>query len=102
LPGGALADMVERRRLMRLCDVGSLLAVTALTVSVLTGQAPLVLVLLVAAAGAVLNSFYGPAALGLLRAVVPEHLLGQASSRMQARSATVRLAGPMVGGALFG
>src|SRR6185503_9211096 len=47
LPGGALADMVERRRLMRLCDVGSLLAVTALTASVLTGQAPLVLVLLV-------------------------------------------------------
>jgi MFS family permease len=102
LPGGALADMVERRRLMRLCDVGSLLAVTALTVSVLTGQAPLVLVLLVAAAGAVLNSFYGPAAFGLLRAVVPEDMLGQASSRMQARSATVRLAGPMVGGALFG
>jgi MFS family permease len=101
LPGGALADIVERRRLMRLCDVGSLLAVAALTVTVLTGHSPLVLVLLVAAAGAVLNSFYGPAALGLLRTIVPEDLLGQASSRLQARSATVRLAGPMVGGALF-
>jgi MFS family permease len=101
LPGGALADIVERRRLMRLCDVGSLLAVTALTISVLAGHAPLALVLLVAAAGAVLTSFYGPASLGLLRAIVPEDRLGQASSRLQARSATVRLAGPMVGGALF-
>ncbi len=34
LPGGVMADRVERRRLMRLCDVGSLAAVTALALSV--------------------------------------------------------------------
>jgi MFS family permease len=102
LPGGVLADTVERRRLMRLCDVGSLLAVAALTVAVLAGRAPLPLVLLVVAAGAVLNSLYLPAAFGLLRAVVPAELVGLASSRMQARGAVARLAGPLVGGLLFG
>src|SRR5689334_7152554 len=41
LPGGALADSMERRRLMRLCDIGSLLAVAALTLAVLHGRAPM-------------------------------------------------------------
>src|SRR5690606_36462083 len=62
LPGGVMADRVERRRLMRLCDVGSLAAVTALTLAVWNGHAPMVLVLLVATSGAVLSSVYGPAA----------------------------------------
>jgi hypothetical protein len=61
----------------------------------------LALVLLVAGAGAVINSCYGPAALGLLRAVVPADQLSAASSRMQARSAAARLVGPVAGGALF-
>jgi MFS family permease len=102
LPGGALADAVERRRLMRVCEIGSLLAVSALTIFVINGRSPLVLVLLVAGVGAVINSFYGPAALGLLRAVVPADLVGVASARMQARAAVSRLVGPLVGGALFG
>ncbi|MGW3151545.1 MFS transporter [Streptomyces sp. NPDC001177] len=101
LPGGALADTVERRRLMRICDVGSALAVVCLAVSVLAGRAPIVLVLLVAVIGAVISSLYGPAALGLLRTVVPRDLLGTASSRMQARGAAARLVGPLAGGALF-
>ncbi|MEV6260368.1 MFS transporter [Streptomyces sp. NPDC051784] len=102
LPGGVMADRVERRRLMRLCDVGSLTAVTALAVAVWFGHAPMVLVLLVAAAGAVLGSVYGPASFGLMRAVVPADQMGTATARLQARSQTVRLVGPLVGGALFG
>ncbi|MGI5413789.1 MFS transporter [Streptomyces chartreusis] len=101
LPGGALADTVERRRLMQLCNLGSMLAVASLTIAVLMGSAPLALVIPVAAAGAVISSFYGPAALGLLRAAVPESLLHTASSRLQARNAAARLVGPMAGGALF-
>lgn len=101
LPGGALADSVERRRLMRVCDLFSTLAVGGLAFSVLLGRPPYVLVLLVATVAAIINSLYGPAALGLLREMVPRELLGTASSRMQARSATARLAGPIVGGALY-
>ncbi|MFD8782712.1 MFS transporter [Kitasatospora sp. NPDC059599] len=102
LPGGVLADRIERRRLMRICDVGSLLAVSALVVAVLRGHTPLALVLLVAAAGALISSVYGPAAGALLRAVVPRDQAREASSRMQARGAAARLAGPIGGGALFG
>ncbi|MFD7595218.1 MFS transporter [Kitasatospora sp. NPDC059812] len=101
LPGGVLADRIERRRLMRVCDVGSLLAVTALVIAVLRGHTPLPLVLLVAAAGALITSAYGPAAGGLLRAVVPREQVRAASSRMQARGAAARLVGPIAGGALF-
>ncbi|MEU2799163.1 MFS transporter [Streptomyces sp. NPDC007027] len=102
LPGGVLADRVERRRLMRLCDAGSLAAVTALAVAVWNGHAPMALVLLVAASGAVLNSVYAPAAFGLMRAVVPPDQMSTATARLQARTATARLVGPLVGGALFG
>lgn len=101
LPGGVVADAVERRRLMQICDIGSLLAVTVLVVTILNGAAPLLLVLLVAGAGAVINCFYLPASMGLLRAVVSPDLLGAAASRMQARSSAARLAGPLIGGALF-
>ncbi|MFJ3595665.1 MFS transporter [Streptomyces sp. NPDC090126] len=102
LPGGAMADRVERRRLMRLCDAGSLAAVTALAVAVWNGHAPMALVLLVATSGAVLNSVYAPAAFGLMRAVVPPDQMSTATARLQARTATARLVGPLVGGALFG
>ncbi|WP_031092157.1 MFS transporter [Streptomyces sp. NRRL S-15] len=102
LPGGVMADRVERRRLMRLCDVGSLTVVTALAAAVWSGHTPMALVLLVAAAGAVLSSVYGPAAFGLMRAVVPAEQMGTATARLQARTHTARLVGPLVGGALFG
>ncbi|MEU8853199.1 MULTISPECIES: MFS transporter [Streptomyces] len=102
LPGGVMADRVERRRLMRVCDVGSLIVVTALTAAVWSGHVPMPLVLLCAAAGAVIGSVYGPAVFGLMRAVVPADQMGTATARLQARTQTARLVGPLVGGALFG
>ncbi|MFE7592309.1 MFS transporter, partial [Kitasatospora sp. NPDC057512] len=84
-----------------ICDVLGLLAVAALVVAVLRGHTPLPLVLLVAAAGALISSVYGPAAGALLRTVVPGEQAREASSRMQARGAAARLIGPLGGGALF-
>ncbi|MGW1082294.1 MFS transporter [Kitasatospora sp. NPDC002522] len=101
LPAGALADAVERRRLMLWCDVGSAAVVGSLAVAVLLGHSPLALVMLVAVANAAISSLVGPAALGLLRAVVPADRLAAASARLQARSSAARLIGPLVGGALF-
>jgi MFS family permease len=101
LPGGALADRFERRRLMQVCDVVTTLLCAALTLCVLTGHTPLVLVLAVVLAGAVLGNLYLPAAPALLRALVPDGQLGRASSRLQARSAAAKLVAPVIGGGLF-
>ena len=102
LPGGAFADSVERRRLMIVCESGSMVASAALSVAVLAGHPALILIMLVTVLGAVLGTIFGPASSALLRAAVPAEHLGTAMSRLQARSATARLAGPLAGGALFG
>ena len=101
LPGGAVVDLVERRRLLLLCSFASMLTPAALALCVFLGAVRLPLVLLVAAFAAVINSVDGPAALGLLRTVIPPELFGAAASRMQARAAAARVIGPLLGGALF-
>ncbi|WP_093837509.1 MFS transporter [Streptomyces aidingensis] len=102
LPAGAVADSAERRRLMMLTQGACAVLAGGLGAAVLLGAAPLVLILLVTAAGAVLTTLCGPAASGMLRAVVPRELLGAAASRFQARAAVARIAGPLLGGVLFG
>lgn len=102
LPGGALADGVERRRLMRWCDVGALVITGCLFVMVANGRLPLPVVLLTAVAAAVLSTVYAPAALGLMRAATPVADLGRVATRLQAGNSAARLAGPLVGGALYG
>jgi hypothetical protein len=47
-------------------------------------------------------AFFGPAAAGALRSVVPAVQLPDAAGVQQARTAAVLIAGPPVGGALFG
>jgi MFS family permease len=102
LPGGAVADATERRRLMLACQLAATALSGLLTVAVLANRPALALILLVTVSGAVLSTFYGPAAAALLRSAVPAEHLGAAISRLQARSAAARLAGPLLGGALFG
>jgi hypothetical protein len=73
-----------------------------LAVSLLAGGAtfwPIVAVALVEGAG---TAFFSPAASGALRSVVPARQLPAAAGAQQARASTVRLAGPPLGGALFG
>jgi MFS family permease len=101
LPGGAMADRADRRRLMLGCDLLSAAVAGALTAAVLAGRLPVLLALAVAAAGALIASVYIPASFGLLRSIATDEQAGQATARLQARSAAARLAGPAAGGALF-
>lgn len=102
LPGGAMADGLERRRLMRLTDLVSLISIGLLALAVLNSHTPYLLILAVAATSALLTSVSSPAAAGLLREVVPNEQYGAAASRLQAGGSAARMAGPLVGGALFG
>ncbi|MBV8064801.1 MAG: MFS transporter [Actinobacteria bacterium] len=102
LPAGLAADRFRRRRIMIAADVVRTAAVTALGVTVLLHHAAfwaIAVVAFVEGAGAAL---FGGAQLGVMRSVVPKPQLPAAMNVLTARIAIVRLAGPPLGGVLFG
>jgi MFS family permease len=101
IPAGAVADAVERRRLMIWCQIAGSVVAAAIAAVVLAGHPALLLILVTTAVVSVLGSLYTPAASALLRAAVPADQLGVAMSRLQARTAALQIAGPLLGGAIF-
>ena len=102
LPSGVLADRIDRRRAMLLCDLVRLAAYLVLAVTVLRGSfnLPLLIAVVVVDAGsAVLFSTSEHAA---LRTIVPQSQLPAAVARNEARAYGTSLAGPSLGGVLFG
>src|SRR5919198_1399809 len=102
LPAGVAADRYGRRGLMIGADAVRAAAVGALAVALLLDRAafwPLPLVAFVEGGG---SAVFAAAQAGALRAVVPVSQLPAAAGAQTGRQAAVRLAGPPVGGALFG
>jgi MFS family permease len=102
LPAGVAADRYDRRRLMIASDAVGAAAVGALALVVALGAASFWAILAAAFADSTAGVVFRTAQHGALRAVVPRSQLAAAASASQARSATVRLAAPPAGGALFG
>ncbi|MHA7985874.1 MFS transporter [Rathayibacter sp. CAU 1779] len=102
LPAGALADRVNRKRLIVIGAVigAALWASLAMTdaAGALTGWQ---LAITLGAASAV-TAFYGPAESASIRYVVPSEQLGSAMAAMQGRSAAASLAAAPLGGLLYG
>jgi Transmembrane secretion effector len=102
LPAGLAADRWSRRRLMIAADGVRVLAIGSLAAAILLDRLTfweVVVVAFVEGSGSAL--FFG-AQPGALRAVVPAHQLPAAAAAETGRQAAVRLAGPPLGGALFG
>jgi MFS family permease len=102
LPAGLAADRFNRKRLMILSDVVRAATVAALGVAILVHHVAfweIPVVALVEGAG---GALFGGAQMGAMRAVVPKPQLPMATSVLTARFAIVRLAGPPLGGVLFG
>jgi hypothetical protein len=102
LPAGMAADRWNRKRLMLAADGVRVVAIGCLAAAILLDQVPfwaIVLAAFVEGSGAVLFSAAYP---GALRAVVPARQLPAAAGAQTGRQAAVRLAGPPLGGALFG
>ena len=102
LLAGVVADRFDRRRVMIAAD--AVRALTVMTLGLLVAldavafwQIPVVA--FVEGAG---TAFFAPAASGALRAVVPAPRLADAANVQEVRHAAVIVAGPPVGGALFG
>ena len=102
LPAGLAADRWSRRRLMIVADGVRVLAIGSLAAAILLDRLifwEIVAVAFVEGSGAAV--FFG-AQPGALRAVVPPRQLPAAAAAETGRQAVVRLAGPPLGGALFG
>ncbi|GAA2561916.1 hypothetical protein GCM10010435_37270 [Winogradskya consettensis] len=102
LPAGVLADRFDRRRIMLVCDAVRLVAYLVLGFAVLHHQASFALVVAVVVVASVGNAFFGTAEHSSLRTIVPSVQLPTAVARNEARAYGTTLAGPPLGGLLFG
>ena len=102
LLAGVAADRWNRKHLMIAADVVRAAAIAALAAAVLSGHASVWTILIVAFVEGTGSTVFSAAQAGALRAVVPASQLADAAGAQEARRATVQLAGPPVGGGLFG
>ncbi|WP_225825824.1 MFS transporter [Streptomyces naphthomycinicus] len=102
LPAGVLADRYDRRRLMITCDVLRLAVYALLGWAVVAGAAGLPVILAAVVAGAAATAVFSTAEHASVRNLVRPAQLTSAVARNEARTYGVSLAGPPLGGLLFG
>jgi MFS family permease len=102
LPGGAISDRLDRRLTMIVCDTGRgvVLALLAALVLLHLVTWPVVLVVAVIDGGA--NVLFNPSANAALPGIVADEQLERAWAATEARTYAASLAGPALGGFLFG
>lgn len=102
VPGGALVDRWDRRRVMIACQCVRAGAFALLGIAIAVEAASMPLILVVALVQSAAGALFGPAHSAALRNIVPAEQLPVAASREQARAYAAELAGPPLGGMLFG
>lgn len=102
LPAGALSDRFDRRLTMIVCDSlrAVVLAVLGILIVLHLASWPVVLVVGLIEGGA--GTIFDPAATAALPGIVPDGQLEQAWAATEARRYSADLAGPALGGVLFG
>ncbi len=102
LPAGAVADRWNRRRVLLTSDLARLVLYAVLGVAILLGMASLWLVVVVVALSAIFDVLFTPAEMAAVARLVPAAQLPDAFARNEARSYGATLAGPPIGGLLYG
>jgi MFS family permease len=102
LPGGVLADRVNRRRALMTCDAIRLLTFAGLAAVVATGHADLLVIVAAAVIDAICGTMFQTTEHAALRSIVDRSRLPDAVARNEARTYGTSLAGPPLGGLLFG
>jgi len=102
LPGGALVDRWNRRRVMLACEIAQVLALTSLVAALLLGVAGVAHMAVVAAVLGGCRALFEPAEDAILAAIVPEAQLATAVATNSVRSSVGQMAGTALGGVLFG
>jgi MFS family permease len=98
---GVVADRMNRKRVMIVCDVVRIAALLSLVVTLATGDASVAQIAIVAFVEGSMYIFFNIAELGALRSVVPARQLPDAAAAEQGRYSVVTLVAPPLGGALF-
>lgn len=102
LPFGVAADRWNRKWLMICADGVRVLAIGALAAAILAGRVAFSAILLAAFVEGAGAALFTAAQAGALRAVVSARQLPAAAAAQTGREAVVQIAGPPLGGALFG
>jgi MFS transporter len=102
LPAGLAADRWNRKRLMIAADIVRVLAIGSLAAALLLHRIAFWAIPVIALVEGAGFALFSAAQAGALRAVVPRRQLPDAAGAQTGRQAAVGLAGPPLGGALFG
>ena len=102
LPAGGLADRLDRKKMMIGCDVIRLLAVGSIAVAGWAAHITYVQVLVAGFAEGAASVFFGVAQRAALPMLVHPSQRSVAVSQNEARQNAAQLAGPALGGGLFG
>ncbi|QXV55798.1 non-ribosomal peptide synthetase/MFS transporter [Amycolatopsis sp. TNS106] len=100
--GGALADRVDRRRIMLCCDLTSGAAMAVLAVLFALGRLDLVAVCAIVGVMSVASAFHRPAYLAAIAQLVPKPYLPQANALADMGAGLGTILGPVLGGVLMG
>lgn len=101
LIGGAVADRMERRRLMFFTQGSAMVLATLLAVMVLTGHAPLWAIMLIATARGIVVAFNLPARQSLISDLVPRGDLPNALALNSMTINLTKIVGPMLAGLII-
>ncbi|HZS31570.1 MAG TPA: MFS transporter [Gaiellaceae bacterium] len=102
LPAGALADRLDRRRTMMAADAARALALGLLAALVLTHAVSWPVVLAVAIVDRTTDTLFTPASIAALPLIVPDEQLEAAWAVSEGRQYAANIAGPPLGGLLYG
>ncbi len=102
LPGGAMSDRLDRRLTMIVCDTARAAVLALLAVLMLLQLVTWPVVLAVAVIDGGASVLFDPSASAALPAIVADQQLEQAWAATEARTYAASLAGPTLGGLLFG
>jgi predicted MFS family arabinose efflux permease len=102
LPAGALVDRWNRKRIMLICDAGRAMSVGSIAAVVAFAHITFSQILVIAFVEGTMSVFTGPAEFGALRRIVPREQMPAAIAQNEARVYSASLAGPPLGGLLFG
>jgi predicted MFS family arabinose efflux permease len=102
IPGGTLADRLDRRLLLLLCNGVRVVLLGLFAALIAADMTSMPLIFAVAFVSAVCFGISQPAGLAAIKALVPAEQLTQATAQNQIRYFGATVVGPPIGGSLFG